>query len=54
MADTIVLAAGGRAMDGLYHDLKGQVDELHIAGDCVAPRKLHHAILEGTRVARAL
>lgn len=53
-ADTIVLAAGGRALDGLYHDLKGQVNELHIAGDCVAPRKLHHAILEGTRVARAL
>ncbi len=53
-ADTVVLAAGGRALDGLYHELKGRVGELHVAGDCVAPRKLHHALLEGTRVARAL
>ncbi|MFQ5829782.1 MAG: FAD-dependent oxidoreductase [Candidatus Methylomirabilia bacterium] len=52
--DTVVLAMGSRSSDLLYRALKGQVRELHAAGDCVAPRGVHHAILDGTRVARAI
>lgn len=52
--DTVVLAMGSRSTDGLYRALKGRVPELHAVGDCVAPRGVHHAILEGTRAARAI
>ncbi|HJU47104.1 MAG TPA: FAD-dependent oxidoreductase [Gaiellaceae bacterium] len=45
--DTVVLAAGSKADDGLYFALKDRVPELHRIGDCVAPRKLDHAIYEG-------
>lgn len=52
--DTVVLAMGSRSTDGLYRALKGRVPQLHAAGDCVAPRGVHHALLEGTRAARAI
>jgi len=52
--DTVVLAAGSRSTDALYRALKGHVGELHAAGDCVAPRGVHQAILDGTRAARAI
>lgn len=50
--DTIVLSMGSRSTDALYRALKDRVPALHAIGDCVAPRGVHHAILEGTRVAR--
>ena len=52
--DTVVLAYGGRAVDHLYHNLRGRVPELHLVGDALAPRLLHDALLEGTRAARRL
>jgi N,N-dimethylglycine/sarcosine dehydrogenase len=52
--DTVVLAMGSRSTDALYRALKGTVPVLHAIGDCVAPRGVHQAILEGTRVARAI
>jgi mycofactocin system FadH/OYE family oxidoreductase 2 len=52
--DTVVLAAGSRSTDTLYRALKGQVAELYAVGDCVAPRGVHQAILDATRVARAI
>ena len=52
--DTVVLATGSRSTDALYRALKGQVPALYTAGDCVAPRGVHQAILDGTRVARAI
>jgi pyruvate/2-oxoglutarate dehydrogenase complex dihydrolipoamide dehydrogenase (E3) component len=52
--DTVVLATGSRSTDALYRALKGQVRALYAAGDCVAPRGVHQAILDGTRVARAI
>ena len=52
--DSVVLATGSRSTDSLYRALKGQVPVLHAAGDCVAPRGVHQAILDGTRVARAI
>ncbi|HEU5195597.1 MAG TPA: FAD-dependent oxidoreductase, partial [Methylomirabilota bacterium] len=51
---TVVLAAGSRSTDTLYRALRGQVARLYAVGDCVAPRGVHQAILDGTRAARAL
>jgi hypothetical protein len=42
--DTVVLVAGQKANDELYFALKGTVHNLHRIGDCVAPRRLDHAI----------
>jgi NADPH-dependent 2,4-dienoyl-CoA reductase/sulfur reductase-like enzyme len=52
--DTVVLATGSRSTDALYRALKGKVAALYAAGDCVAPRGVHQAILDGTRAARAI
>jgi NADPH-dependent 2,4-dienoyl-CoA reductase/sulfur reductase-like enzyme len=52
--DTVVLAYGGRAVDGLYRALKGTVPQLLLVGDAMAPRLLHDAVLEGTRAARQI
>jgi mycofactocin system FadH/OYE family oxidoreductase 2 len=52
--DTVVYAMGNRADDALYKALKGKVKELYRIGDCVAPRKIDMAVLEGDRVGRAI
>lgn len=52
--DTVVLSMGSRASDGLYRELKGRVPELYAVGDSVAPRGVHHAILEGSRAGRRI
>jgi NADPH-dependent 2,4-dienoyl-CoA reductase/sulfur reductase-like enzyme len=53
-ADTVVLAFGGKANDSLFHELTGKVPELRLIGDACSPRRIHDALLEGTRVARAI
>jgi NADPH-dependent 2,4-dienoyl-CoA reductase/sulfur reductase-like enzyme len=53
-ADTVVLAFGGRANDELFHELEGRVADLTLVGDAYSPRRIHDAILDGTRAARAL
>jgi hypothetical protein len=52
--DTVVLAYGARAVDGLAQALRGQVADVLLVGDAMAPRLLHDALLEGTRAARRL
>jgi len=52
--DTVVLAAGSRSTDALYRALRGRVAQLYAVGDCVAPRGVHQAILDGTRAARSI
>ncbi|HZR92438.1 MAG TPA: FAD-dependent oxidoreductase [Gaiellaceae bacterium] len=52
--DTVVLATGQKANDALYLALKGRVENLHRIGDCLAPRKLDHAIYEGELAGREL
>lgn len=49
-----MLATGPKADDELYLALKGEVANLHRIGDCVAPRKLDHAIYEGELAGREL
>jgi N,N-dimethylglycine/sarcosine dehydrogenase len=53
-ADAAVAATGGRANDALYHVIRGKVPTVLLVGDAVTPRRIHEAILEGTRAARTL
>jgi hypothetical protein len=53
-ADTVVMAFGGKADDRLYHELTGTIPELKLVGDAYSPRRIHDAILDGTRAARGL
>ena len=48
--DTIILDMGNRAKDALYRRLKGHVKELYRVGDCVAPRGIDTAFIEGRKV----
>ena len=52
--DAVVFAVGGAAADGLYRALKGKVELLYSAGDCVAPRGVEQAVYEGHKVGRAI
>jgi NADPH-dependent 2,4-dienoyl-CoA reductase/sulfur reductase-like enzyme len=47
--DTIVLACGGRANTSLLRSLKGEVARLYAIGDCLSPRRIIHAVLDGAR-----
>jgi pyruvate/2-oxoglutarate dehydrogenase complex dihydrolipoamide dehydrogenase (E3) component len=52
--DTVVLATGAKANDELYLALKDEHANVHRIGDCLAPRKLDHAIYEGELAGREL
>jgi hypothetical protein len=45
--DALVYDMGGRARDGLYFALAGQVAQVVRVGDCVAPRGMEEAWREG-------
>ncbi|HZO72564.1 MAG TPA: FAD-dependent oxidoreductase [Ktedonobacteraceae bacterium] len=48
--DTVVLGTYEQPAQELYLALKGRVPRLFRIGDCVAPRRIEQAILEGRRV----
>jgi 2,4-dienoyl-CoA reductase-like NADH-dependent reductase (Old Yellow Enzyme family)/thioredoxin reductase len=50
-AGKIILATGARPQSDLAQSLRGEVPELHEAGDCVAVRQLLEAIHEGANAA---
>ena len=52
--DLLVAWMGNRVNDQLRTALKKQVAELHLIGDCLAPRLVESAMTEGAKVARAL
>ena len=49
-----VMATPQSANDALYHQLVGKVQQLYRIGDCLAPRRVEQAILDGERAARTL
>ena len=49
-----VMATPQAANDSLYFSLQGKVKHLYRVGDCIAPRRVEHAILDGERAARAI
>ena len=48
--DTIVLAVTPKSNRELYNSLQGVVSESYRVGDCVEPRRIADAVLEGFRV----
>jgi hypothetical protein len=52
--DTVILSMGSRSTDAIYRTLRNRGAARHAIGDCIAPCGIHQAILEGTRVARAI
>ena len=49
-----VMVTPQAANDLLYRQLQGKVKQLYRIGDCVAPRRVENAILDGERAARAI
>ncbi len=49
-----VMATPQTADDALYRQLQGKVKQLFRVGDCVAPRRVENAILDGERAAQAV
>ena len=52
--DTVVLATPRQPVDDLYFALKERIGFVRRIGDCVAPRKIDHAIYEGELAGREL
>jgi hypothetical protein len=52
--DWVVLAVPGVPSDGLYHVLRAAGFSVTRAGDCVAPRRAHAAVVEGERAGAAV
>jgi NADPH-dependent 2,4-dienoyl-CoA reductase/sulfur reductase-like enzyme len=50
-ADTVVIAAGLKALDPKADSLREKIAEVYEIGDCVKPRRLLDAIHEGAKVA---
>ena len=49
-----VMATPQSTNETLYQQLDGKVQQLYRIGDCLAPRRVENAILDGERAARAL
>ncbi|MBN9235867.1 oxidoreductase [Mesorhizobium hungaricum] len=52
--DMLILCLGHRPVDGLKRDLAGLGIEVHMAGDCLAPRTAEEAVYDGLKIGAAL
>ena len=52
--DTLVLCLGHAPADDLRERLAGLATEVHLIGDCLAPRTAEEAVYDGLRIASAL
>ena len=52
--DTVVISAGGQAIDGLYRELKARFPEVYAVGDCAQPRDIEMATYQAHKTALAL
>ena len=52
--DTVVLSMLRESQDSLYHQLKARGLQVRRIGDCIAPREVDDAVLEGFREAHAM
>jgi len=53
-ADTIIIAVGYEANDGLYKALEGKVPQIYCIGNSAKPRKILEATSEGYQIGMAL
>jgi 2,4-dienoyl-CoA reductase-like NADH-dependent reductase (Old Yellow Enzyme family) len=51
-ADLVVVRTSLRVNDELLHELEGDVPALAVVGDCAAPRRITHAVLDANMVIR--
>ncbi|MEM2913854.1 MAG: FAD-dependent oxidoreductase [Candidatus Bathyarchaeia archaeon] len=49
-ADSVIIAAGFKPNRTLINKMKESISECYCIGDCVAPRKIYHAIHEGFQI----
>ena len=52
--DTVVIAAGGRAVDGLYREIKARFPGVYAVGDCAQPRDIEMATYQAHKTALAI
>lgn len=52
--DWCVLAVPANPADELYHQLRGAGVDVHRAGDAIAPRRAHAAVIDGERVGSSI
>jgi 2,4-dienoyl-CoA reductase (NADPH2) len=52
--DWLVLAVPANPADELYHELRARGLDVHRAGDAIAPRRAHAAVIDGERVGAAI
>jgi pyruvate/2-oxoglutarate dehydrogenase complex dihydrolipoamide dehydrogenase (E3) component len=52
--DSVVLACGGVADDGLYRALKTRLPEVHVLGDAYAPRRISFATRQAYNLAKLI
>jgi 2,4-dienoyl-CoA reductase-like NADH-dependent reductase (Old Yellow Enzyme family)/thioredoxin reductase len=53
-ADSIILAVGAKANNGLAKTAMSLVPEIHVIGDCLEPRRIINAVSDGHRVGMIL
>mgnify|MGYP000506208312 FL=1 len=49
--DTVVTALGHDPQTALADELSGHIKDLHLIGDCLSPRSVEEAVLEGLQIA---
>lgn len=52
--DSVVLACGGTAADGLYHTVRNRLPEVHLLGDAYAPRRISFATRQAYELGRLI
>ena len=52
--DTIVAATSPKPHADLYYSVRKAIPEVHLVGDCLEPRRIGDALLEGFRVGREI
>lgn len=53
-ADSVILAIGMEPLSNLAHQLAAECDDVRIVGDCVQPRQIRDAVVEGELAGRLL
>ncbi len=53
-ADTVILAVGYRANDGLFKAIQGKVPQAYCIGDASSPQRIREAVDDGYRTGLAL
>jgi thioredoxin reductase len=52
--DNVIIAIGAKPENSLFQKIKGKMENVYAAGDCVEPRGIQEAISEGAIIARII